>query len=227
LSAWTGMDAEAFFGKSSHAEKPRWSQWVWAIAQTAVGLGVLLGVAPQFVETRPLIAGWLAMTGVVSILHFGVSQLLSLAWRSAGVNARHIMHKPLFARSLADFWGRRWNLAFRDLAHQFVFRPLAPSIGSGGTMLGVFAVSGVIHDVVISYAAKGGWGWPTLYFLIQGAALLVERSRIGRRFGLGEGIIGWLFTAAVVVGPVGMLFHTPFVIRVVLPMVQAWAEVMR
>jgi hypothetical protein len=33
--------------------------------------------------------------------------------------------------------------------------------------------------------------------------------------------VGWLFTAAVVAGPVYWLFHPPFVERVVLPMMGA------
>jgi len=217
LLLWTGMDAEAFFGKRANMA-PRWSEWVWAVAQTAIGFWILLGLAPLVVRSHPLVTGWLTMAGVVSILHFGLSQLLSLAWRTAGINARHIMHKPLLARSLSDFWGRRWNLAFRDLAHRFVFQPLAPRIGGGWATMAVFLVSGVIHDVVISLTARGGWGLPTLYFLIQGAAVLLERSRVGKRAGLGRGFVGWLFAAVVVLTPAGLLFHPPFITHVVVPM---------
>jgi alginate O-acetyltransferase complex protein AlgI len=221
LFLWTGMDPDTFFGQRQPTVSPQWSQWVWAFAQTAIGLAILFWLAPPFIESHPVIAGWLTMTGVVSILHFGVSQLLSLAWRTAGVNAQHIMHKPVFARSLADFWGSRWNLAFRDLAYQLVLKPLAPRIGMAGATMAVFFVSGLIHDVVISLAARGGWGLPTLYFLIQGAALLLERSPLGRRFGLGRGVLGRFYAAVVVIGPAGLLFHPPFMTRVVVPMLEA------
>src|SRR5262249_3725004 len=157
LFLWTGMDAEAFFGSQKRAEQPQWSQLAWAAGQTAIGFLLLFGVAPHFIATHPLIAGWLTMTGIVSILHFGVSHFLSLAWRRAGVNARHIMDKPMLSKSLADFWGRRWNLAFRDLMHQFVFRPLAPQLGVAWATLAVFLVSGLIHDGVISFAAGAGF----------------------------------------------------------------------
>lgn len=220
LFFWTGMDAEAFFGKSGVAHRTRWSEWVWAMGQTAVGVWLMLVVAPRFVHAHPLVAGWLTLIGVVSILHFGVSQLLSLGWRTAGVNARHIMHKPLLATSLAEFWGRRWNLAFRDLMHRFVLRPLVPRVGSAWAMVAVFFVSGLIHDGVISFAARGGWGLPTLYFLIQALAVLAEKSRLGRRIGLGRGLLGWLFTAAIVIGPAGLLFHPPFISKVVVPMLE-------
>jgi len=221
LFLWTGMDAEAFFGNSDVAIRTRWSQWAWAVGQTAVGVWFVLGLAPRLVRSHPLVAGWLTMTGVVSILHFGVSQLLSLGWQAAGINARHIMHKPLLATSLADFWGRRWNLAFRDLMHRLVLRPLTSWIGGDWALMAVFLVSGLVHDAVISLTARGGYGLPTLYFLIQAMAMRLERSRWGRRFGLGRGLVGWLFAAAIVIAPAGLLFHPPFITRVVVPMLLA------
>jgi alginate O-acetyltransferase complex protein AlgI len=225
LLLWTGMDADAFFASRQHASRPRWTELAWASVQTAFGLWLLIWFAPRLMAW-PLVSGWMAMTGIVSVLHFGVSHFASLAWRSRGVNAVHIMDKPVLAQSLADFWGRRWNLAFRELMHQFVFRPLAPQLGSARAMLVVFFVSGLIHDAVISFAARGGYGLPTIYFLIQGLALLFERSPLGRRMGLGGGLRGWLFAAAVIVMPAGLLFHRPFIEHVVLPMVQAIPTVM-
>jgi hypothetical protein len=220
LFLWTGMDAEQFFGGHRPKQPPRWSEWVWAIGQGAIGFWLLLVIAPALISTHPIVAGWLTMTGVVSILHFGLSHVLSLLWRRAGVNAQHIMQNPVLARSLTDFWGRRWNLAFRDLAYRYVFQPLAPNVGPALAMIAVFLVSGVIHDAVISFAAGGGWGLPTLYFLIQGVALLLEKSRWGRRAGLARGWIGRLYAVAVVAGPAMLLFHMPFILRVVLPMLE-------
>ena len=128
------------------------------------------------------------------------------------------MNAPLDSMSLSEFWGKRWNLAFRDLAHTFVFRPLVGRMGIPATTLAVFLVSGLIHDCVISIPAQGGFGGPTLYFLLQGVGLLAERTGTAKRIGLGTGFIGRLFTLAVVVGPVALLIHTPFVERVVVPM---------
>jgi hypothetical protein len=226
LLLWTGMDAEAFFTERTNVKAARWHEWMWATGQILTGVWLLIGVAPQWLEPQPLVAAWVIMTGLVSVLHFGVSRLFSLGWRAAGIDARHIMHKPLFAASLVDFWGRRWNLAFRDAAHRFVFQPLVPHVGAAGATLGVFLVSGLIHDAVISLAAGGGWGLPTLYFLIQGGAVLLERSRFGRRLGLGRGLTGRLWAAAIVIAPAGLLFHPPFISRVVLPMLEALQTVL-
>jgi alginate O-acetyltransferase complex protein AlgI len=144
-----------------------------------------------------------------------------MCWRSAGgapVPRPGRSNAPLRAESLGEFWGRRWNLGFRDLAHAHVFRPLARKLGAAGATLAAFAVSGAVHDLVISGPARAGWGLPTLYFLLQGCGVLLERSRAGRRFGLGRGTLGRLFTAIVTIAPLGMLFHRPFVERIVLPM---------
>jgi alginate O-acetyltransferase complex protein AlgI len=225
LLLWIGLDAEAFFGKRSKSPM-RWTAGLWAIGQIAIGLWILFRIAPNLVGLHPLIASWLAMYGVVSFVHFGLSQVLSIGWRAAGISAQHIMHRPLFAKSLSDFWGRRWNLAFRDVAHRFVFQPAATRFGSIWATTTVFLVSGVIHDVVISVPAGGGFGLPTLYFVIQGAALLFERSRTGKHMGLGSGVIGRLFAAMIVIGPAGLLFHSRFIGNVVVPMLVAIRELL-
>jgi alginate O-acetyltransferase complex protein AlgI len=118
---------------------------------------------------------------------------------------------------LAEFWGRRWNTAFRDLTHRFLFRPLASRWGPRRALAAGFVFSGVIHDLVISVPAGGGYGWPTLFFTLQAPALLAERTPAGKRLGLGSGWRGWVFTMLVLVVPVYGLFHPPFVRNIVLP----------
>ncbi len=164
------------------------------------------------------VAGWMGMVGITLALHFGTFHLLSTAWRQAGVDARPLMDAPLLATSLNDFWGKRWNLAFRDLAHSYVFQTCVGRWGIAAATMAVFVVSGVIHDVVISLPARAGYGLPTLYFVIQGVGVLFERSRLGKRLGLRHGAVGRIYGAALVLAPVGLLFPPPFVERVIVPM---------
>ena len=161
------------------------------------------------------------MVGIILILHFGLFQLLSCYWRSVGIQARPIMNHPLASTSLSEFWGRRWNTAFRDLTHRFLFRPFAAWFGPRLGLFAGFVFSGAIHDLVISVPAKGGYGRPTAYFAIQGAALILERSDFGRRHRLGRGWRGRVFTFLVLVVPVFLLFHRPFVARVIVPFMRA------
>ena len=51
--------------------------------------------------------------------------------------------------------------------------------------------------------------------------MTIEHSQIGKRFGLGHGVPGWFLTALFVAGPAFWLFHPWFVLRVILPFMQA------
>jgi alginate O-acetyltransferase complex protein AlgI len=157
------------------------------------------------------------MTGMILILHFGLFELTSIGWRAFRVDAPPIMNRPLRSTSVSEFWGRRWNAAFNDLALRRVFRPVARRNGLVLGTLVAFAVSGLIHELVISLPAGAGYGLPTGYFLFQGLAVLGERKWNALR----RGISGWLFTVIVVAGPAYWLFHPPFVRHVILPFMRA------
>ena len=87
-----------------------------------------------------------------------------------GLHAEPIMRRPLASQSLGEFWGKRWNLGFRNLSHALVFQPLQKRFGAAAGALGAFLASGLIHDLVISVPARAGYGLPTAYFLLQGLA---------------------------------------------------------
>ena len=229
LLFWPGMDAKTFLDSSAMVKSPSLAESMWALAKTICG-GVLVVAAVSLVDRYPTVAGWLGMAGLVVSLHFGLFHLLSIFWRRAGIAATPIMDAPILAASLSDFWGKRWNLAFRDLAHAHVFRPGARRWGTVGATMAVFLVSGIVHDAVISIPAGGGWGLPTLYFAIQGLGVLWERSRLGRRFGTGQigtrrDVVGRVFAGLVIVGPVFLLFHQSFVDRVIVPMLVVFGSI--
>jgi hypothetical protein len=116
LLLWPGMDAEAFFASKRRIVQPTTAEWLLSAAKTLFGLLLIYGVVRLVSPWNQLLAGWIGMVGIVFVLHFGLFHLLSAAWRRAGIHAEPIMNNPILAASLADFWGRRWNLAFRDLA---------------------------------------------------------------------------------------------------------------
>jgi hypothetical protein len=229
LLAWPGMDAAAFLGGTGgtdrHAQPqaqahphPHPSEWIVAALKTLLGAMLIWVVARTAMPVNPLLAGWLGMVGLIFLLHFGTFHLLSLGWRSIGVNAMPVMRNPLRSRSLAEFWGRRWNTAFHEVATRFTFRPLRPTVGRTGATLLVFLVSGLVHELVISIPAHGGYGLPTGYFVLQGLGVTGERTRLGRRIGLGRGWRGWLFAVVIAAAPAFWLFPPPFVRTVILPM---------
>lgn len=221
LFAWPGMDANAFLDGTKRERRPVLELWLWAGLETLLGAALFWVVARSIPPGRPLLRGWTGMVGLILLLHFGTFQIVALLWQSLGVRAEPIMHAPLRSTSLAEFWGKRWNLGFRELAHELIFRPLYRTLGVEVSGFLVFVVSGLIHDLVISLPARGGYGLPTLYFVLQGVGVSAERSQFGRRLGLGQGVRGWCFMMLFLVAPVFWLFHPWFVVRVILPFMRA------
>jgi alginate O-acetyltransferase complex protein AlgI len=226
------MDAKRFLAKSKSpgawSLKFPWDLepgvWSFALVKTFAGAAFIWVAARQISHLDALAAGWLAMIGIVLFLHFGVFDLLALAWRRAGINALPVMRAPLLATSLGDFWSRRWNTAFHTLAHELIFRPVVRRFGVVRGTVAVFLISGLVHDAVISFPARGGFGLPTAYFVLQAFGVLAERSRIGRWLKLGKGARGWLYVMIFTAGPVFWLFHPAFIKNVILPMLRAFGS---
>jgi len=218
LFAWPGMDAARFLSPDL---APRCSRSAMmkraALATARILLGALLLFAVARYATEPNLSGWVGMAAIILILHFGLLDLASIGWRALRIDAPPIMNRPLHSTAVSEFWGRRWNAAFNDLAVRLVFRPIARHTGVFAATLIAFAVSGLIHELVISVPASAGFGLPTAYFLVQGLAVLTERKWTVLR----SGIFGWVFTMLVVAAPAYWLFHPPFVRRVIVPFMQA------
>lgn len=217
---WPGLDAEAFLGAKTATAPPR-SEWLEAGTKTLAGLVSIAVLAPAVAALSATAAGWVAMVGLLLALHFGTLHLLSCAWRAQGIQARPLQDRPTLSVSVAEFWGRRWNTAFRDMTHRFLFEPITARWGPKTAFFAGFVASGLVHDLVISGPARGGYGLPTLFFLIQAAAAFFERSRRGRRLGLGRGSRGRLFAYLVLLAPLPLLAHGPFMARVMIPFFQA------
>lgn len=215
--AWPGLDAPGFLksARTRSATRPTCGEWLFAASKTVAGLGILFGLARLVPSILPYWQGWVGMIGLIMSLHFGSFHLLSCAWRSIGIEARPLMNWPLVSTSASEFWGRRWNTAFRDLAHRFLFRPLTRRVGPRGAILGGFLFSGIVHDVVISIPAGGGYGGPTLFFVIQACVLLIERRWTS------QPLVGWFVTMSVLVLSVVLLFHPPFVEGIIVPFLHA------
>jgi predicted DCC family thiol-disulfide oxidoreductase YuxK len=218
LFLWPGMDADRFLSPEL-APRPSRLELVKNSALSAVRIliGALLLFAVARYGTVPILAGWIGMVGMILILHFGFFDLASVGWRALRVDAPPIMNRPLRSTSVSEFWGRRWNAAFNDLAVRLAFRPVARHTGAVTATLIAFAVSGLIHELVISLPAGGGFGLPTVYFLLQGLAVLAERKWTLLR----SGMVGWFFTMLIVAVPAYWLFHPPFLRNVILPFMRA------
>jgi hypothetical protein len=162
----------------------------------------------------------LALVGSSLLLHFGVCHVLAGAWRLAGVPCEPLFRDPLQSESLSEFWGRRWNLAFSELTASVVYKPLATRIGRGAALGASFLWSGLLHEMAISVPVRAGFGLPTLYFVLHGALVSLERAlaRAGRPM-VGRG--GRLWTLFWLVAPLPLLAHAAFVSGIVTPLLAA------
>jgi predicted DCC family thiol-disulfide oxidoreductase YuxK len=210
---WPGMEAERFLGPPALPDKR--GNIGGAIAKVGLGGALLFGLA-RFAR-QPLLTGWLGMIGIILILHFGIFALLAIAWRADGIDARLTMDSPLKSITLGEFWGRRWNGAFNQLAFEILFQPLARAAGPIISTMVAFLASGLIHELVISLPAHAGYGLPAAYFLLQGCGVVIQH-RVAR---IRRGMAGRFFTILVVAGPAFWLFHPPFVRNVILPFMKA------
>ena len=214
LGLWPGMDARVFLAGNAPSP-PTVGTWVWAGLKTVFGAGLLWGLARRMGGGLP--AGWVGMVGLIFVLHFGSFDLLACFWRWRGIDAQPLMRAPIRSASLGEFWGRRWNSGFRDLVFGMWFARWKARFGARRATVAIFLFSGLVHDLVISVPARGGYGLPAAYFTLQGAGLLAEHARglpISRWRGHWQ---GRAWTWLIVAGPAFWLFHPPFVRRVILP----------
>ena len=217
LVLWPGMDAPRFLGRPRHPARPSVPEFAIAFLNLAIGALLFWGLARLAAPRSVLLAGWIGLVGLALMLHFAAFRLCSMTWRWFGVDATPLMQAPILARSLGELWAKRWNTAFNVLARDFIVAPLRHRLGPAGALMTVFLASGLVHDLVISVPARGGYGLPTAYFLLQGLGILVERSAVGRRIGLSRGIRGRVYAIAVPALPAIVLFHPPFVLAVFIP----------
>jgi alginate O-acetyltransferase complex protein AlgI len=217
-AAWPGMRPALFAGTG-----PRRGGGALVrqgLARLLAGV-LLFGLARwAWLGTESLVLSTvLTLPALSLILHFGIFNLLAGAWRLAGIDARPLFRAPLRSRSLTEFWGRRWNLAFSEMTAIAVYRPLATPVGRPVATAAAFVASGLLHELAISLPVLAGFGLPSLYFTLQGGLMLVERAleRAGRPVHrwpwLGRAwTFGWL------VLPLPILFHRPFLAGVVWPL---------
>jgi hypothetical protein len=178
------------------------------------------GRPPLSDEVACVLSTVLLLTGLSLVLHFGLFNVLAGLWRLAGVDARPLFRAPLAARSLENFWSRRWNIAFSEMTALGIYRPLSGRLGARTGIVVAFVTSGLLHELSISVPVLAGFGLPLLYFLLHGGLVLAERGlgRAGRPVSewgwwAHVWVIGWLLL------PLPILFHPPFLRGVVWPLI--------
>ena len=104
-----------------------------------------------------------------------LKDLIHFCFLASGAAMRPIHETPIAARSLRDFWGRRWNRVVSAWLHRFVFLPLArqhrPDLG----LFCAYLVSGAMHAWLALVALGTFTAFEMgVFFGLQGVFILTE-----------------------------------------------------
>jgi alginate O-acetyltransferase complex protein AlgI len=210
FAGWFGMRPALFAQPRRAGFPPAAPPASWRPGVLAMLAGVALLLLARTIGS-PILAVVLALPALSLILHFGIIDLATALYRRSGWPVNEPFRNPLASRSLSEFWSRRWNVGFSEMIAVTVHRPLRRIAGESAALFASFLASGLLHEIAISVPVNAGYGLPTLYFLLHGALVAIERRfpHVASR--------GWtLFWLA---APLPILFHPPFVRGIVWPLV--------
>ncbi len=193
---------------------------------------ILLGIALLFCafylrETTTVffLPELVMLVGLSFILHFGILNISTALWRFLGVDVRELFISPYKSKSLKEFWGKRWNMAFSEMTALIAYKPLKSGYGITAAMLISFFLSGILHEVAISFPVNSGYGLPLLYFVIHGTLMYAEsnlavvRKIIDHKFLCHLWVFFWLIV------PMPLLFHPAFTEQVAWPLAETLIEI--
>lgn len=199
---YPGMDPEPFTKRVSGLEFKNIAKY--GIKSVFGGL-TLLYMASAVFNSFPHIAAIIGMISFSLIIHFGLFNLLTAYWRSVGVDVSPIFSSPWQAKTLKEFWGKRWNHAFSEMTFLIIYKPFGNWIGRSSALFAAFLFSGLLHEIAISLPVGAGFGGPLLYFAFQFLMVyLEERYKIN--------------PAVCVLLPLPLLFHPWFIQGIIWPL---------
>ena len=98
-----------------------------------------------------------------------ITHAYTALWRLCGGRGLDPMDRPLLAVTPADFW-RRYNRPAQQFFHDHVYRRIRGSPRRAVVI--TFLVSAIIHEYVFGIALSRLQGYQTIFFLLQGAAVV-------------------------------------------------------
>ncbi|OJJ20274.1 hypothetical protein BKI52_17560 [marine bacterium AO1-C] len=190
--------------------------FIGAILHLSLGIGIIVYLryfTTTIIVSTSLLSFWLysigALVSLSLVLHFGLLPLNTFLLKSQGIADYPVFKQPFKSKSIAEFWGKRWNLAFSEMTATAMFKPLIRKVGARGAAFLSFMVSGLLHEIAISLSVMKGFGLPLLYFAIHGFLMQVEKRLFKKRKP------GTWWVVASLVFPLPILFHPHFVNEVV------------
>ena len=158
------------------------------------------------------------LAGVSLLLHFGVLTLSVAWWRMLGVDVQELFREPYRAKTLKEFWGRRWNLAFSEMTALIVYRPLKSRLGADNAITFSFLLSALLHEIAISLPVMSGFGMPSAYFILHATAMKLESiPGISKKL-IQRPLLSRFWVMSILLLPLPVLFHHDFIQYVLVPL---------
>jgi hypothetical protein len=165
--------------------------WPQALRLVVGIVGVVIALwALRALSRFDLIRSSFALDHGVMLLTFvlaieSLSRALCGLERLAGFDTTPIVQDAYLSRSVAEFW-QRYNGRVRDWFYRNVFQPSGGRRAPVRSMLLVFFVSGLFHELAFAVATSRVTGYQFAFFTIQGPAALASGrlERLARRGGL-------------------------------------------
>ncbi|MHB8634839.1 MAG: MBOAT family protein [Fimbriimonadaceae bacterium] len=203
FTAWPGMAIEGL-QRRRPAQPEDVRYFGRGLLLLYLGAALVIADAVFHRQLNQYVAGWICLIGLLLGIHFGISEVLTAVVRYCGWPVDPLFRSPEQSRTLEEFWGQRWNLPFVEMDRRLFVRPLVRLLGPAGATAAIFGISGVFHEMALSYPAGGGWGLPLAYFALQAAGTwLQSRGKVRTR----------LWTIAIILLPLPLLFHPAFIVR--------------
>lgn len=218
---WPGMRVSLFL-KAKKEKLPGALSLVFSgLFRIVLGLTLIFLAWWSYQKTQSIVlATFLLLPGISLTVHFGLFNTVAGCWRFLGVDCLPLFRAPLYATSLSEFWGRRWNLAYSEMVQSSVYKPLAEKCNKTVALIASFFFSGLLHEVAISLPVNAGYGLPTLYFVTHGLLTWIERKLKAKKHPVDQyKWIGWIWTSFWLLAPILLLFHLPFLEGVVWPII--------
>ena len=217
FAVWPGMQPRRFLRGATPppgAPQPTAKDFAFNLMTAIAGLWLVPRLLPSDapVAARPAIA----IVGLGALTLFVRLDLDTVIFRRLGFAVEKPFDDPFASRTLGEFWGRRWNRIVSGLLREAIHRPVARAVGPRAAVLAAFLYSGFYHET-ISVIAGAGYGRPTLYFLIQFVGVAAESTRPVRSFLRRSPAFSRLWTAAVILLPLGLLVPRGLLDSVLIP----------
>jgi hypothetical protein len=198
--------------------------WAGSRRPTRAALGALLihlGTSATLLVLAVVVALWGVSMSAPSLWLAGYSTMpvawligevlgtsLQILYAAGGWLVPPHHRSPWRARSLSEFWSGHWNRWVADWLAQIVYRPLRRWRMVALPM--TFLASGLLHEIFMSVplmitTGHNIFGLPTLYFIIQAAAVVIDRTLVG-----GHAVLRRLLLWAAVAAPAPMILNECF-----------------